>query len=127
MIKSYYLKEKTKKLKTKKAKESVEYEYDHSEFRDYLSDMIKAQNHDYKIIPKTLPCCSYEDNDNWIIGIEIGHIGIYDLTPFNPQILSDLDKYTNCLKDMLHKLKLHRCYSDNPKVYFMADDCMNCT
>ena len=119
--------EKTKKLKTKKAKESVVYEYDRYVFINYLFEMIKEQNYDYKIIPTTLPCCSYKYNTDWIIGIEIGHIGIYSLNTVNPQILSDLDKYTNCLKDMLYKLKLHKCCHDKPELYFIADDCQKCT
>ena len=126
-FKSYYLKEKTKKLKTKKAKESVVYEYDHYTFQHYFYEKFKGDNYEYNIIATTLPCCSYKNCTDSIIGIEVKHVDMFSMDVVDTNAFTNLNKYNKCLKDMLYKLNLHKCCDDIPKMYFIANDCMRCT
>uniref|UniRef100_A0A6C0C7R0 Uncharacterized protein n=1 Tax=viral metagenome TaxID=1070528 RepID=A0A6C0C7R0_9ZZZZ len=124
------LKDAEDKKKRKKKADRYVYKFCKYEFEKYLNFLMYG-TYDRKNprICHSLPCCEYDDNNDWIIGLQVCHFDAFDLDPYDLSNLFNGKEKKRAVRQIFKKLNLDAVCDDDvePEFYSIGNDCRHCT
>jgi len=123
------LKEVEDKKKRKKKDDRYVYKFCKYEFDKYLNFLMYGK-YDRKnpSICYSMPCCEYDDNNDWIIGLQICYFDGFNLDPYDLTGIFNCNDNKRSVQRIFKKLNLGTISDDDePEFYSIANDCRKCT
>ena len=93
----------------------------------YIKDiLIKKYKYD-KLDVSCLKCCAYKRNTDWVIGINLGFFGGFELISEPVETLDNIIQYLPVLTNLCNDYKLDKVSDGIPRLYSVPNDCQRCT
>lgn len=122
------LKEVEDKKKRRKKDDRYVYKFCKYEFDKYLNFLFYGPyDRTNPWISHSMPCCEYDDNNDWIIGLRICHFDGFGLDPCDLTGLLNCKDKKRAVRQIFKKLGLAAICDDEPEFYSIANDCRRCT